>query len=296
MGSEATPGMAPIAGPPGDIDLAPCCDHRREITNQALLQQCGFQVQGPLGPYQCPHSMCRRHRYRNHTGPNQDAWVCNCHYDGSLTGRGPRPVRSPTIAVTKQDHEDEDRPAQCGSCSNGCHRSPGVVFRLGATSFHAGRFCSSDCQAAAWGNDTVTADRPRRCCSPGCQAPRREVTRCKGLGPSVVEALRCPHYVCQRHWKITNPSGRLGVCPCHLPHMDDDLGAGFLSESDTTDTDADPPEDDLYGYKMRAGGALAYFVERLNRDRATGGAGGGSSSSGSQEPAGGGNACGHCGV
>jgi len=78
--------------------------------------------------------------------------------------------------------------------------------------------------------------------------------------------------------------------------MDDDLGAGFLSESDTTDTDADPPEDDLYGYKMRAGGALAYFVERLNRDRATGGAGGGSSSSGRQEPAGGGNACGHCGV
>ena len=70
VGSEATPGMAPIAGFPGDLDLAPCCDHRCEITNQELLRQCGFQVQGPLGPYQCPHSMCRRHRYRNHSGPS----------------------------------------------------------------------------------------------------------------------------------------------------------------------------------------------------------------------------------
>jgi hypothetical protein len=195
--------------------------------------------------------MCRRHRYRNHTGPNQNAWVCNCHYDGSLTGRGPRPPRSPTIAVTKQDYVDDDLPDQCGSCSNGCHRSPGVVFRLGVTSFHAGRFCSSDCQATAWGNDTVISDRPRRCCSPGCQAPRREVTRCTGLGASVVEAIRCPHYVCPGHWKTTNHSGRLGVCPCHLPHMDGDLGAGLLSEPETTDTDADLPEDDPYGSPRR---------------------------------------------
>jgi ADP-ribose pyrophosphatase YjhB (NUDIX family) len=43
-GSEAPPGMATIGRPPGDIDLAPCCDRRCEVTNQALLQQCGFAV------------------------------------------------------------------------------------------------------------------------------------------------------------------------------------------------------------------------------------------------------------
>jgi len=203
-------------------------------------------------------------------------------------------VQPPTIADTKADPEDEDRPAQCGHCSNSCHRSPGVVFRSGATSFHAGFFCSLDCQAAAWGPDTVNAARPRRCCSPGCQAPRRDVARCKGLGPSIVKAIQCPHYVCQRHWK--EEPARPGLCPCHLPHMDDDRRTGFVSESDTTDTDADPPEADLYGYKMRAGGALTHFVELLNTDRATGGAGGGSSSSGRQEPTAGDEVCGQCGL
>ena len=70
VGSEVAPGLAPIANFPGDLDLAPCCDHRCEITDQDMLRRCGFSVQGPLGPYQCPHSMCRRHRYLNHSGPN----------------------------------------------------------------------------------------------------------------------------------------------------------------------------------------------------------------------------------
>ena len=46
--------------------------------------------------------------------------------------------------------------------------------------------------------------------------------------------------------------------------MDDDRCTGFDAyepdTTDTTDTDTDPPEADLYGYKMRAGGALAHFV------------------------------------
>ena len=71
--------------------------------------------------------------------------------------------------------------------------------------------------------------------------------------------------------------------------MDDDRCTGFDAyepdTTDTTDTDTDPPEADLYGYKMRAGGALSHFVELLNTDRAIGGAGGGSSSSGGPAPA-----------
>ena len=62
-----------------------------------------------------------------------------------MTGRGPRSAQPPPIADIKVDSEDEDRPAKCGHCPNSCHRSPGVVFRSDATSFHAGFFCSLDC-------------------------------------------------------------------------------------------------------------------------------------------------------
>jgi hypothetical protein len=54
----------------------------------------------------------------------------------------------------------------------------------------------------------------------------------------VVQAIRCPHYVCPGHWKNNQ-----GLCPCHLPHMD---GLGVLSEPEATDTDADLLEDNPF--------------------------------------------------